>query len=518
MNRNRMIDYLKFSPDIYDIIVIGGGATGLGTALDAAQRGYKTLLLEQSDFAKGTSSRSTKLIHGGLRYLKQGNIHLVKEALTERGIIFKNAPHLVQPIAFMLPIYKWWETPFYMSGLKIYDLLAGSSSFQKSKRISKEEVHEKFPTLEFKNLKGGIVYYDGQFDDTRLAICLAQTCVDLDAVVVNYCKVTSLIKKNHKVCGVIAHDEIDKQEFRLHSKVVINATGIFSDQIRKMDNEASLEMITPSQGVHLVLDKSFLPSNMSMIIPQTKDNRVLFMVPWHNRILVGTTDTKIEAPLLEPVAFKKEVSFLLEHISKYLTKKPTEKDILSVFAGIRPLVKKSDKKTAALSRNHVITVSDSNLITISGGKWTTYRKMAEDVVNKAMEVASLKPMPCQTRQTKLHGFQENIQGIDSWDFYGSDKDAITRMIHENPELGIPLHPDLPYLTAEVIWAIRHEMAQTVEDFLSRRSRALLLDARASIKIAAKVAELMANELGKDKQWINNQVENFTALAKNYFID
>jgi len=512
-----MIEWCKRSPDIWDVIIIGGGATGLGAAVDSAARGYKTLLLEQNDFAKGTSSRSTKLIHGGLRYLKQGNIALVMEALKERGLLFENAPHLISHLPFLIPHYKWWEKPFYGIGMKVYDLLAGHLGIEKSHTMSREETLEKLPTLISKNLVGGTIYYDGQFDDARLAINLAQTAADLDATLLNYMPVVSLIKKQGRVVGVEAIDLETNEPYQLHAKVVINATGAFTDGIRKLDDPKATSIIEPSQGIHLVLDRSFLPSDYAILIPATSDGRVLFFVPWHNHLLVGTTDTPVNTTPLEPRPLSEEIDFLLNYATQYLTRKPKRSDVFSVFAGLRPLVRAGKgKSTASLSRSHFIQVADSGLITICGGKWTTYRKMGEDVIEKAISVGDLEKKPCQTESLKLHGYMQGTHTtVDAWTLYGSNGTHLQALVKEHPEWGEKLHARLPYTPVEVIWAVRKEMARTLEDVLSRRTRALLLDVRAALEIAPKVAHLMAKELGKPDSWEKEQIEAFTMIASGY---
>lgn len=514
MNRQQMIQQLESTPQ-WDVCIIGGGATGLGTAIDAASRGFKTILVEQFDFAKGTSSRSTKLVHGGVRYLKQGNIKLVMEALHERGLLLKNAPHLVRNLQFVVPNYKWWEAPFYGIGLKIYDWMAGKLGLGPSQLLSVEETRKLAPTLDPEGLRGAVVYHDGQFDDARLAINLAQTAVEQNAVVLNYMQVTGLLKTNNKVCGVKVTDNLTKNEFEIKAKTIINATGVFTDNILQMDDEKNEPIITLSQGIHLVVDNSFLPGETGIMIPQTDDGRVLFAVPWHGKIIIGTTDTPVDSALPEPIALDKEIDFILKHIGHYLTTNPTRADVLSVFAGLRPLVKNNLKNTAALSREHLILVSDSDLITITGGKWTTYRKMAEDVIDLVNEKMSVDKKSCITRELKIHGWKETIDFSSSLYYYGADADKISAMIKQNKSLGEQIHPKLPYTKAEIIWAVHNEMSMTVEDALSRRTRALLLDAKAAIEAAPLVAQLMAEELNKDDQWINEQVKHFTGLAENY---
>ncbi|MGZ3928465.1 MAG: glycerol-3-phosphate dehydrogenase/oxidase, partial [Mucilaginibacter sp.] len=442
----------------WDIIVVGGGATGLGTALDAAARGYKTLLLEQADFAKGTSSRSTKLVHGGVRYLAQGNIGLVREALFERGLLLKNAPHLVKNVAFIIPNYDWFDRIFYSVGLGIYDLLAGRLSFGRTKHISKKEILERLPGIDPKGLYGGIVYHDGQFDDSRLAINLAQTCLEQGATVLNYFRVTGLVKNDQgKITGVTATDAETGVFYQLKSKLVINATGVFVDDLLQMDNPGRKPLVRPSQGVHLVIDRSFMPTHDALMIPKTDDGRVLFFVPWHDHLVVGTTDTPLNNHSLEPIALDAEIDFILKTAAKYLTKAPTRKDVLSVFAGLRPLAAPQDdfSKTKEISRSHKLIVSGSGLVTITGGKWTTYRKMAADTVDQAIQTGKLNPKACTTQNLPIHGNQQCADWDDHLYVYGSDREKVLALTNENAGWANKLRPKYDYLQAEVIWAVRH---------------------------------------------------------------
>ncbi|MDP1677801.1 MAG: glycerol-3-phosphate dehydrogenase/oxidase [Bacteroidota bacterium] len=499
----------------WDICIIGGGATGLGIAVDAATRGLKTLLVEKYDFAKGTSSRSTKLVHGGVRYLRQGNFPLVKEALKERGLLLQNAPHLVKKQSFVIPNYTWWETPFYGVGLKAYDWLAGDLGFGNTQILSSEETLRCAPTLQTDGLQGGVLYYDGQFDDSRLAIHLAITAAEHGAVLVNYMSVEQLLKVNGKICGVAIANTLEGNTLEVQAKTVINATGVFADSILKMDNADAKSIVTLSQGIHVVVDKEFLPSATAIMIPHTDDNRVLFAVPWHNKTIIGTTDTLIETVSSEPVALNDEVDFVMHHIGKYLTKKPLQNDIRSVFAGLRPLVKDDTESTAAMSREHHVAISDSNLISIVGGKWTTYRKMAEDVLHLVMKHAGFGEKPCSTEHLKIHGWKIEVDFNTPLYYYGYDEDAIHAIIKNDPEMGRKIHPSLPFVKAEFVWAVRNEMCMTVEDALSRRTRALLLDAQSAIESAPIVAKIIAAELNKNEQWIQSQVKEFTAVAKHY---
>ena len=519
MNRDTMLQKLQSHEGIWDVLVIGGGATGLGIAVDAAARGYKTLLLEQHDFAKGTSSRSTKLVHGGVRYLQQGDISLVLEALKERGLMIKNAPHLVSNQAFVIPNYSWWDGPFYQLGLKIYDFMSGDLGIGSSKRLSIEETVRHIPTIDQKELAGGIVYFDGQFDDARMAISLAKTAAQFDGVLLNYMKVEKIIKDEAGIVqGVIALDLETHKKYHIQSKVVINATGVFADAVIKMDDPSAKEMIQPSQGTHIVLDPSFLPDKYAIMVPHTKDGRVLFAVPWLNKVIVGTTDTIVEKPLLEPHFQLDEVEFILETASQYLTKKPTKKDILSIFSGLRPLAKPEGNKqtTKEISRHHKVMISTSGLITVIGGKWTTYRKMAEDTVDQAMLIGQLKASPCTTHNLPIFGYDESLNLTeDPLAVYGIEKQALLDLEDEIPVYGELISESLPLKASQVIWAVRHEMARTLEDMLARRVRGLFLDVNESLRIAPQVAQIMASELNESPDWIINQLTEFKAIAKHY---
>ncbi|WP_022665177.1 glycerol-3-phosphate dehydrogenase/oxidase [Desulfospira joergensenii] len=524
MQRDFQLNQIRQDPGRqWDIIVIGGGATGLGIALDASSRGYETLLLEQSDFAKGTSSRSTKLVHGGVRYLAQGDVSLVLEALHERGLLRRNAPHLVKNQAFIIPNYDWWEGPFYNIGMKVYDMMAGRLGLGPSEKISREAVLKAIPNLDEAHLNGGVIYYDGQFDDSRLAVNLAQTAIENGAVVLNYMPVTGLVKdKNNMVCGVETVDAESRECHTLLSKVVINATGVFVDNVLSMDDPNTPVLVRPSQGIHFVLDKSFLQGDAAIMIPKTSDGRVLFAVPWHGKVVVGTTDTPLgpDKISLEPRPLDEEINFILKTAAQYLKKDPKKEDVLSVFAGLRPLAAQLDgqsHETKEISRSHRLTVSLSGLITITGGKWTTYRKMAEDTVNKAWMVGGFPEKKCVTQTMPIHGYVKNIN-FDLPDyFYGADRVSINDLIQEDPDLGKRLHPDYEYTRAQVVWAVHHEMARTLEDVLSRRIRMLLLDARASVAMAPEVARIMARELKRDEGWIRSQLTQYRSLADGYIL-
>ena len=515
MNRADMILRLNEVRE-WDVCVIGGGATGLGVAIDAASRGLNTILVEQHDFAKGTSSRSTKLVHGGVRYLQQGNIKLVTEALRERGLLKNNAAHLVKNQSFIVPNYKWWEGAFYGIGLKIYDWMAGSLGLGPSQFLSRDETLAMAPTLEEEGLRGAVLYHDGQFDDARLAINMCTTAAEQGAVVINYFAVTGLLKNGSKVSGVHCKDVFSNEEYDLHAKTVINATGVFTDAIRTMDDPASAPLVAPSQGIHLVFEKDFLPGDAAILVPNTTDGRVLFAVPWHHKLIVGTTDTPLTKIDLEPRALEEEIELVLNNIANYLSRPPVASDIKSMFAGLRPLVKGDAKSTAGLSRDHLIQVGASGLITVTGGKWTTYRRMAEDTVNVAMETGSLRGRDCITPDLKIHGWME-VKDFSTDDyFYGSDLEIIHKMIAVDPALDALIHPMLPVKKAQIKFSVEQEMCMTVEDALARRTRCLLLDARSSIEAAPLVAKMMAVWLHKDEQWIASQVAEFTSVA-NYYV-
>ena len=485
MNRDESLHAIADRSTRWDVVVIGGGASGLGAAVDAASRGYRTLLIEQHDFAKGTSSRSTKLVHGGVRYLRQGNISLVRESLHERALLLRNAPHLTRKQSFIVPAYGQWDRAFYGIGLKLYDALGGRFSLGPSKLISRAEALREIPTIASHGLCGGVQYFDGQFDDARLAIALAQTLHRLGGTPVNYMRAMRFTKQNGRVAGLIVQDVETGHEFEIAARVVINATGVFADDVRRLDDVSSARLVTASQGAHIVVERSFLPGDSALMVPKTEDGRVLFAIPWHGRVVIGTTDTPVTETPLEPRPLAQEIEFLLDHAARYLAKAPTGADVLSTFAGLRPLVKAgSNHNTARLSRDHTIVISNSGLVTITGGKWTTYRKMAEDVVNTAVSVGALESRRSRTQNLRLDELMtqpDDLQPVDEM----------------------------------VVHAVRHEMARTVEDVLARRTRTLFLDARGAIDAAPRVAAMMARELQRDAAWRAGQVEMFTILAQRY---
>lgn len=518
IERGNQLQRIADNSTVWDILIIGGGATGLGIALDAVSRGYKTLLVEGSDFAKGTSSRSTKLVHGGVRYLAQGDVRLVREASIERGLLCRNAPHLVKNQTFIIPVYSFWDRLKYTIGLKLYDWISGRLTLGSSVFISRKQTLEVMPGVKSKGLQGGVLYHDGQFDDSRLAINLVQTIIEKGGCAVNYCKVTGLLKNNNgEIIGAVVEDKESNAGYEVKAKAVVNATGVFVDDILRMDNAAAPKSICVSQGVHLVLDKKFYPSSHALMIPETSDGRVLFAVPWHDKVVIGTTDTPVDEASLEPQALEKEISFILETASGYLTEVPARKDVLSVFAGLRPLAapKQGEQKTKEISRSHKIIVSASNLFTILGGKWTTFRKMGEDMVNKIEHHFRWEHRKPSSASLHIHGYTEKVNWSDPLYFYGSDSQLLTNSM--NGTAGKWISDSLKIHKVQVRWAVEHEMARTVEDVLSRRTRALLLDAKESIRIAPEVARLMAEALGKDDQWIKNEVDQYTQLAQQYIL-
>jgi glycerol-3-phosphate dehydrogenase len=504
----------------WDIVIIGGGATGLGTALDAAARGYRTVLLEQSDFAKATSSRSTKLVHGGVRYLQQGNISLVREALRERNLLAKNAPHLVSPLDFIVPSYRWYDSAFYGIGLKAYDALAGKQRLGKSRHLSRGETIGRLPTIRQEGLRGGSLYVDAGFDDARLAISIAQTAHARGALLLNYMRVVELKKDpGGTICGVVAEDLERGRQHHVLAKVVVNATGPFTDAVRKLDDPHHPALIAPSQGAHIVLDASFLPGDAALLIPRTDDGRILFLIPWHGVTVVGTTDTPISTVTLEPRPLAEEIEFILASANQYLAKRVTAQDIRSTFVGIRPLVKEFGcTNTSKLSRDHTIVVDPrSKLLTVAGGKWTTYRNMAEDVVDQAAELAALPQVACPTSGIELHGATDDTGKLGALAVYGTDARKIQALMKSDPNFARRVHPDLVLSVAEVVWACRAEMARTLDDVLARRSRWLILDARMALTAAESVARVMQVELGRDETWVKAQVEEFERIAQSYLV-
>lgn len=514
MNRKLNLEELD-KVDEWDVIIIGGGASGLGVAIDSANRGYKTLLLEKNDFAKGTSSRSTKLVHGGVRYLQNGDISLVIEALKERGIMRINAPHLVRDLSFVIPSYEWWTSPFYGIGLKVYDMMAGKLGLGPSTILNREETLALIPNVSQEGLNGGVIYNDGQFDDARMAISMALTASQEGACLINYINVNDINKENELITGVRIEDQISGKKKNIKSKVVINATGVFSDEIIALDQPNAKPMIRPSQGVHLVIEKSFLNGDHAIMVPQTSDGRVLFAVPWNDYVVLGTTDTPINETLEEPIALDSEIEFILKNAGAYMTKKPTRKDVKSVFAGLRPLAasEKNKESTKEISRHHKIIVSTSGLISVLGGKWTTYRKIAEDTVNTLQAVGGLPERQCNTKTLPIFGYETHSDWNDPMHYYGTESKKIIAI---NAKKALVSLSEKFFITEnQIIWAIQEEMAINLEDVLARRTRCLFLDAFETEKIAPKVASIIAKKLGHDNAWIKNELKQFNNLIKKY---
>ena len=523
LDRTEMLKRVEERTTDWDVIIVGGGATGLGIALDSVSRGYQTLLLERDDFTKGTSSRSTKLIHGGVRYLKQGNISLVFEALQERGKLRNNAPHLVRELPFVLPAKHIWGRWFYRIGLWLYDRLAGKRGFGPSKSLGLSQLKQKVSSLNTHRLSGGVMYYDGQTDDARLGLSLMKTAVKHGATILNYADVKDFIRDDQgRVTGVCFHDLIAKDHtthtHQATGSVVINSTGVFIDQLRKAEKQTVDPMVMPSQGAHLVLPKRFLPGETAIIFPNTPDGRVLFAIPWYDRVIVGTTDVPREEIEVDPKPLEEELEFILDLAQTHLTPAPQRSDVLSIFAGLRPLVSPPKKKgvsTAQISREHTVMMGPEGVIHITGGKWTTYRKMAQDALDFAIKHERLHAQKCVTHQLQLVGSQPTTGVLDLKSVYGSEHTLIEDLIINHPEQEDLLHPELPYRLAEITFAARYEMAMTVEDVLSRRTRALLLDAQASLDAAPTVARILAQELGRDEEWERMQLEEYQRIAQRH---
>jgi glycerol-3-phosphate dehydrogenase len=517
--RAEILKSLARETEPWDVLVIGGGASGLGAAVDAASRGYRTLLIERFDFAKGTSSRSTKLVHGGVRYLEQMNLTLVLDALRERGRMLRNAPHLVHDLEFVVPAYGYFALPYYGIGLKIYEHLSGKLSLGHSKFLSRTHTLERLPGIAAQGLHGGVLYHDGQFDDARFAIALMRTLEGLHGTAINYVDAVGLLKEGGKIIGVRARDNEQSGEFEIRARAVINACGVFSEETLALDGRARGGLLAVSQGTHFVLPRSFLPGETALMIPKTADGRVLFAIPWHGATLVGTTDEAVNAASVEPRALAQERAFLMAHITRYFHRRPRPDEILSVWSGLRPLVRKAGVKTAKLSRDHTILVSASGLITVTGGKWTTYRRMGQDTIDRAQQVASLAKRPSQTVDLKLHGFTLESSATSEWERqYGADLPLLCELSRADRDLDALLHPRLPFRRREVIWAARHEMARTVEDVLARRTRALFLNAQAAMEAAPAVADLLAAELNRNDAWKARDLEGFLAVAKGYLYE
>lgn len=517
MSRENVLARLRNHKGPWDVLVIGGGASGLGTAVDAASRGYQTLLVERIDFAKGTSSRSTKLAHGGVRYLQNGNLALVLEALKERGHMLENAPHLVHDQSFVVPAYDYASLVYYNVGLKLYDRLSGKLSLGRSRSLSRAATLKNLPNIVPEGLRGGIIYHDGQFDDARYAISLMRTLQDLGGTAINYLEAIQILHRDEKATGIRALDRETGESFEIEATVVINASGTYTEKVLSMDHTLDGSVLALSQGTHFVLPGSFLQSATAMMVPRTADGRVLFAIPWHGVTIVGTTDEPVDRVSDEPRPMQRESDYLLEHIVRYFGRRPQPSEILSVWSGQRPLFRDGRKKTRDISRSHKILVSRSGMLTLTGGKWTTYRRMGQDAIDKAIEVGLLSKSPSKTVNLKLHGWLEfpSKEMSESEMVYGSDFAALQALGTADGVLNEFIHPRLPYRFREVIWAARNELARTTEDVLARRTHALFIDTRAAIEAAPAVCDLLGKELNRDAAWVRRDLENFLSIAKNY---
>ncbi|MEI7447491.1 MAG: glycerol-3-phosphate dehydrogenase/oxidase [Burkholderiales bacterium] len=502
---------------VVDLLVVGGGATGLGVALEAAARGFDVVLLEAGDFARGTSSRATKLVHGGVRYLARGELSLVREALHERAAILRNAPHLASPIGFVMPAYRRWEPWFYGLGLAAYDRLAGRDRLGPTRRLDAAATRRELPGAREQGLRGGVLYWDGQFDDARLAIALARSAADRGAVLLNHVEVDGLLHDAGRVVGATARDRETGAALRVRARAVVNATGVWVDALRGLDARGqgadARPMVSPSQGIHLVVDRGFLPGERALLVPSTADGRVLFAVPWLGRVILGTTDTPRADPSFEPEPFTDEVRFVLREAGRYLARAPRLEDVASAWVGLRPLVRPPDDaaETGRLSREHVVAVSRAGLVTVTGGKWTTYRAMAEDVLEHATAAGLLaRRPPAGTASLRLAGAPAEgeptvpVSAPPGPHLYGADAETLAVL----PGADRELDPGLS--EAMVRFAARHEWARRVEDVLARRSRLLFLDARRAAAVAPQVASILFEETG-----IDPDLAGFEALARRY---
>ena len=503
----------------WDVVVVGGGCTGLATALDASARGYRTLLLERGDFTGGTSSRSTKLVHGGVRYLRQGEVGMVYGALRERHRLWRNAPHLVDDLSLIVPAYRWWERAFYGTGLKVYDALARRRGLGRSRLLSRRECLNRVSTLQGGGLRGGVLFHDGQFDDARLGWALIRTAASLGCVALNYTEVVGLVESNGAVKGVRVRDLQGGGEWEARGSVVVNAAGPFADSLRRMDEPGQDTAVVLSRGAHIVVSSAFLPGSSAVLVPSTDDGRVLFAIPWHGHVVIGTTDVPVDEPSRAPVPSEAEVDYLIDHAGRYLARPIERTDILSAWAGLRGLMAAgTGQNTAALSRGHSVGVSRQGLVTVTGGKWTTCRKVAQDAVDVAADVGGLSPARSRTATLRLHGYSKRRDVLYPWKVYGTDADAIRELESADESLAGLMHASLPYRLSQAAWAARNEMAVRVDDVLARRTRALFLNAGAALAAAPAVARVMARELGHDVRWAEEQVQSFRRLAKRYLCD
>jgi glycerol-3-phosphate dehydrogenase len=533
MERRQLIE--RLSREAFDILVIGGGATGCGIALDAASRGLRTALVEKQDFSEGTSSRSTKLIHGGVRYLEQaikrldrGQFNLVRDALHERALLLRIAPHLSRRLQLLTPLKRWWEAPYYWVGLMMYDLLSGRASIGRSSYLTRRRSLERYPALRAEGLVGSVAYFDGQFDDSRMNVELALTAIQEGAAAVNHMEATALLKESGRLTGAKLHDGLSGKTLSVRARVVVNAAGPFCDLVRRMDDPACEPMLTTSSGVHIILDSEYAPPDLGMLIPKTEDGRVLFTLPWMGYTLAGTTDSP--APLAEHVpVLEEEIEYILRHVRLYLDRPLTRADVKSAWSGLRPLV--SNPKaggTAKLSRDHVIADSAAGLITVTGGKWTTYRKMAQDAVDHAIARGRLAAThACRTQEILLvgaTGYEPEAAPRLAAQYglaedtarhlqlaYGGRAPRVAELAAA--KLGRRLAEGHPHIEAEVVWAVRQEMALTAMDVLARRTRLAFIETRAALAALPRTIELMAKELRWDEKRRARETRQARALLK-----
>ena len=527
MNRQQRLDSLK-QQGIFDLLVIGGGATGCGIAVDAASRGLSVALIDKNDLAEGTSSRSTKLVHGGVRYLEaavkkmdRAQYHLVKEALYERGVFLKNAPHFATRLPLVTPLYKWTEVPYVFAGLLLYDFLAGKESLGSSSVVSRKEALKRFPMLKREGLKAGVVYYDGQFNDARMAVTLALTAQKHGAIVANHVEAVAFDKADGKLCGARVRDALNGEEFSICARGIVNAAGPFVDRLRQLDEPASAPILKAASGIHIILPSRFVPADTGMLIPKTEDGRVLFILPWQGHALIGTTDSPSEI-MDHPQAQEDEIEYVLRHVNKYFDVTASRSDVLAVWSGLRPLVQAPETTdTAQLVREHLMMVSPSGLLSMAGGKWTSYRKMAEEAVDQAIESFGFKPQhPCQTAHLRLIG-AENFDSAGESVLvknYGLDADVANHLHHSFGDQAMRvarlagegpgkrrLHTRHPYIEAEVLYATRFEFAERASDVLTRRIPLALLDNAAAKEVLPHVVGLMGDELAWDQARRNEEM-------------
>lgn len=515
MNRPHAVR--RLAEEEFDVLITGGGATGTGCALDAQVRGFKTALIEQEDFAAGASSRSTKLIHGGVRYLEKAardidfsQVKFVREALLERAVMIRNAPYLAGHLPLVIPVYSSFDKLYYAVGLNIYDLLAGRHNLAPSRRLDRTETLALLPSLRNDaRLKGGILYWDGQFDDARYAVMLARTAADNGAAVANHVRLLDFEKNAGVLVAALVRDELTGREFRIRAKAFINATGAFADHVRSLARPQARPRLKPTKGIHIVLPREVIPGATALLIPKTDDGRVIFAIPWHEAVLVGTTDSESDTVANAPPVLDEEIMYLLDHLNRYLARPLAPQDVRASFAGLRPLLDAGGvEDTKFLSRGHDVEIDGSGLISVLGGKWTTYRLMAKDAIDVlALRLGAGSP-ECTTEEVPLYGAVagetgeavRQLRSRTGWNddvcrhlytSYGAAADGIVNIAHERPSLAVPLVQGYPYLAAEVVYVAREEMACTPDDVLSRRLRLATVSSEAARQALPVVEALLA---------------------------